>query len=148
MHYNWKKLSQKELEKNYNPRESVSNFSTYIEKYKNLGKESRKDLPCILDVSYGNSPLQKVDIFGNKNLKNAHVHIFIHGGYWRALDKSDHSQLARPFVTEGILYFSVNHELCPNVSLSDIVQQVTNAIIWIYNNCKKFGIQYVPNKNN
>ena len=144
MHYNWKKLSQKELEKNYNPRESVSNFSTYIEKYKNLGKKSRKDLPCILNVSYGNSPLQKVDIFGNKNLKNANVHIFIHGGYWRALDKSDHSQLAKPFVTKDILYFSVNHELCPNVSLSDIVQQVTNAIIWIYNNCKKFGGN--PNK--
>ena len=139
MDYNWKKLSKIELEKNYNPRESVANFSTYIEEYKNIGKKSREELPCILEVSYGHSPLQKVDIFGKKNLKKANVHIFIHGGYWRALDKSDHSQLAKPFVKEGILYFSVNHDLCPNVSLSKIVQQITNSIIWIYNNCEKYG---------
>lgn len=139
MNYNWKKLSQTELERNYNPRASVSDFSSYIKKYKILGKKSREELPCILDVSYGNSLLQKVDVFGKKNLKNANVHIFIHGGYWRALDKSDHSQLAKPFVKEGILYFSVNHELCPNVSLSKIVEQVTKSIIWIYKNCEKYG---------
>ena len=66
MNYNWKKLSQMELEKNYNPRESVANFSNYIEEYKNIGKKSREELPCILEVSYGHSPLQKVDIFGKK----------------------------------------------------------------------------------
>ena len=48
MDYNWKKLSKIELEKNYNPREAVANFSTYIEEYKNIGKKSREELPCIL----------------------------------------------------------------------------------------------------
>jgi len=139
MNFNWKKLSIKELEKNYNPREAVFNFSDYIQKYKNLGKESRKNLPCLLDVSYGNTPLQKLDIFGKKTLKNASVHIFIHGGYWRALDKSDHSQLAKPFVENNILYFSINHDLCPTVTLSEIVKQVSSAIIWVYNNCENYG---------
>ena len=77
-------------------------------------------------------------IFGKKTLKNASVHIFIHGGYWRALDKSDHSQLANPFVENNILYFSINHDLCPAVTLSEIIQQVNSAIIWIYNNCKNY----------
>ena len=139
MKFNWKKLTINELEKNFNPRKAVSNFSDYIEEYKILGKESRKNIPCILDISYGNNPLQKLDVFGEKSLKNANVHIFIHGGYWRALDKSDHSQLAKPFVENNILYFSINHELCPTVTLSEIVKQVTEAIVWIYNNCKKFG---------
>ena len=139
MNFNWKKLSINDLEKNYNPREAVFNFSDYIEKYKTLGKEFRKKLPCILDVSYGDTPLQKLDIFGKKTLKNASVHIFIHGGYWRALDKSDHSQLANPFVENNILYFSINHDLCPAVTLSEIIQQVNSAIIWIYNNCKNYG---------
>ena len=79
------------------------------------------------------------NIFGKKTLKNACVHIFIHGGYWRALDKSDHSQLANPFVENNILYFSINHDLCPAVTLSEIIQQVISAIIWIYNNCKNYG---------
>ena len=64
MNFNWKKLSINDLEKNYNPREAVFNFSDYIEEYKTLGKEFRKKLPCILDVSYGDTPLQKLDIFG------------------------------------------------------------------------------------
>ena len=139
MNFSWKNLSINDLEKNYNPREAVFNFSDYIEKYKTLGKEFRKKLPCILDVSYGDTPLQKLDIFGKKTLKNASVHIFIHGGYWRALDKSDHSQLANPFVENNILYFSINHDLCPAVTLSEIIQQVNSAIIWIYNNCKNYG---------
>ena len=42
MDFNWKKLSINDLEKNYNPREAVFNFSDYIEKYKTLGKEFRK----------------------------------------------------------------------------------------------------------
>ena len=81
MNINWHNFSKKELEDNYNPRVAVSNFSQYIAEYKDLGKVSRESLPCILDVSYGNTPLQKLDIFGKKNLKNSNVHIFIHGGY-------------------------------------------------------------------
>ena len=144
MNINWHNFSKKELENNYNPREAVSNFSQYIAEYKDLGKVSRESLPCILDVSYGNTPLQKLDIFGKKNLKNSNVHIFIHGGYWRALDKSDHSQLAIPFVHDDLLYFSINHELCPHVTLSEIVTQITSAIIWVHKNCKKYGGN--PNK--
>ena len=138
MHFNWKKLSINDLEKNYNPREAVFNFSDYIEKYKTLGKEFRKNFLHFRCKLWRYS-LQKLDIFGKKTLKNASVHIFIHGGYWRALDKSDHSQLANPFVENNILYFSINHDLCPAVTLSEIIQQVNSAIIWIYNNCKNYG---------
>lgn len=139
MKFNWKNLSLNDLEQNFNPREAVSNFSDYIEEYKILAKKHREELPCILDVNYGDTPLQTLDIFGKNKLKNANVHIFIHGGYWRALDKSDHSQLAKPFVENDILYFSINHDLCPKVTLSEIVKQVTSAIVWIYNNCSKYG---------
>ena len=144
MNFNWKNLSKKELENNYNPRNAVADFSKYILEYKSLGQKSREELPGMIDVSYGGTPLQKLDIFGNKKLDNANVHIFIHGGYWRALDKSDHSQLAIPFVNEDLLYFSINHELCPNVTLSEIVEQIISAIIWVYKNCKKYGGN--PNK--
>ena len=144
MNFNWKNLSKKELENNYNPRKAVADFSKYILEYKSLGQKSREELPGILDVSYGDTPLQKLDIFRKKTLDNANVHIFIHGGYWRALDKSDHSQLAIPFVNKDLLYFSINHELCPSVTLSEIVEQIISAIIWVYKNCKKYGGN--PNK--
>ena len=42
MNFNWKKLSINDLEKNYNPREAVFNFSDYIEKYKTLKGGKKK----------------------------------------------------------------------------------------------------------
>ena len=44
MNFNWKNLSKKELENNYNPRKAVADFSKYILEYKTLGQKSRKEL--------------------------------------------------------------------------------------------------------
>ena len=48
--------------------------------------------------------LQKLDVFYEKNTKNLPIHIFIHGGYWRALDKSYHSHMAIPFVLKKYVF--------------------------------------------
>ena len=67
------------------------------------------------------------------------IHIFIHGGYWRALDKSYHSHMALPFIKNNICFFNINYELCPKVKLTDIKNQIIKAILWIHKNAKKFG---------
>ena len=45
--------------------------------------------------------------------------MFLHGGYWRALDKSDLSFVAAPFLAQGIAVAVVNYDLCPDVSHRD-----------------------------
>ena len=139
MTLDWKKFSCKEIEKHFNPRIAVPNFDKYIKEAQQKAKLARKKLPNNLDVPYGNHPLEKLDIFSKNNLQNAPVHIFIHGGYWRALDKSDHSHLALPFVKKNCIYFSLNYGLCPEVKLSEISKQIFKAIRWVYNNCEKYG---------
>tara|TARA_B100000686_G_scaffold309473_1_gene351425 strand:+ start:6132 stop:6992 length:861 start_codon:yes stop_codon:yes gene_type:complete len=139
MSLNWKNFSKKDIEKHFNPRVAVPDFSKYIEDAQKKAKSARNILSSDLDIPYGKHPLQKLDIFYNKNLKNAPVHIFIHGGYWRALDKFDHSHLAAPFVKENCIYFSLNYGLCPSIKLSEIKNQIFEAIIWIYKNCSKYG---------
>ena len=139
MTLDWKNFSNKEIENHFNPRIAVPDFSKYIEEAQVKAKSARNILNNILNISYGKHPLQKLDIFCNKNLINAPVHIFIHGGYWRALDKADHSHLAIPFVKENCVYISINYGLCPLVKLSEIKNQVFEAMDWIYKNCSKFG---------
>ena len=139
MTLDWEKFSNKEIEKHFNPRIAVPNFDKYIKEAQKKAELARKKLPKSLDIPYGNHPLEKLDIFSKKHIQNAPVHIFIHGGYWRALDKADHSHLATPFVEQNCIYFSINYGLCPSIKLSEIKNQVFGAITWIYNNCRKFG---------
>jgi arylformamidase len=57
--------------------------------------------------------------------------VFIHGGYWRAFDKSDFSFVATPFVEAGLAVAVVNYDLCPDVSIAAIVDECRRAVRWI-----------------
>ncbi len=62
MDYN--KLSTDELEKNFNPRESVGNFNHYLEDSLLKSKDVKKQTHIYENIAYGKGPLQKLDIFG------------------------------------------------------------------------------------
>jgi arylformamidase len=64
--------------------------------------------------------------------------MFIHGGYWRSLDKKDHSFVALPFVNAGATVAAINYSLCPNVSMEHIVKQVVAAGAFLYKNAADF----------
>jgi len=65
--------------------------------------------------------------------------VFVHGGYWRSLDKADQSFLAPAFTQQGSCVVIPNYSLCPAVTVSDIVLQLVNAVAWVYKNIEKFG---------
>ena len=133
-------LSTEELEKNFNPRESVEDFNYYLEDSLSKSKNVKKQTHIYENIAYGKGPLQKLDIFGKSDKdKLKPLHIFIHGGYWRALDKDYHAHMSVPFNKNNILFFNINYDLCPKVTLSDICKQTIEAIIWIFNNSKNYG---------
>ena len=132
-------MSIDDLEISFNPRLSVPNFETYLRNSRELAKKAERELNVDINVSYGSSHLQKLDVFYKKNTKNLPIHIFIHGGYWRALYKSYHSHMALPFIKKGICFFNINYDLCPAVKLTEIKNQIIKAIIWIINNAANFN---------
>ena len=134
----------KEIEKSFNPRASVPNYESYLKDSKEKAKLALKSLYGKINIKYGSSPLQKLDVFFKKNTFNLPIHIFIHGGYWRALDKSYHTHMAKPFIENDICFFNINYDLCPKVKLTNIRNQIIKCILWIYNNAQKFN----ANKNN
>jgi arylformamidase len=58
--------------------------------------------------------------------------VFIHGGYWRALDKRLFSWIAPPFVAAGLGVANLNYRLCPQVGIADIVEDVVSAVNWLF----------------
>jgi arylformamidase len=70
---------------------------------------------------------------------NAPVLVFIHGGYWRTLDKADHSFIAPSFTRQGALVVIPNYALCPSCGIEDIALQMTRAVAWTYRHAALYG---------
>ena len=75
-------------------------------------------------VRYGNSERTAVDLF---QAGAGPVVAFIHGGYWQAMDRSLFSHMARGLNQRGVNVGVVGYELCPTVTLAEIVEQVRDA---------------------
>lgn len=80
-----------------------------------------------LDIPYGDSDRQKLDIFRPAADINGLV-VFIHGGYWRAFDKSCWSHLAGGAIRRGWAVAMPSYDLLPAVSISEITRQMGSAI--------------------
>jgi arylformamidase len=134
-----KKLTKaqiKDINFQYLPRLTVTNVEEYLQKSAARSTRLRKNLSCQIDVPYGDTPGQMLDIFPAAR-KGAPVHVFIHGGYWRSLDKGIYSHIAGPMVAAGATVVLPNYDLCPQVRITDIVQQMRRAIVWVYKNIAK-----------
>ncbi len=93
-----------------------------------------------LDLGYGTSAGQKLDLFVPDGRGAVPLLAFIHGGYWQSLDKSDFSYLAPAFLETGIACASINYDLAPEVGLPEIVRQVRAALAWLYRHGADHGV--------
>tara|TARA_B100000945_G_scaffold159844_1_gene128377 strand:- start:180 stop:1031 length:852 start_codon:yes stop_codon:yes gene_type:complete len=123
----------KKIEVEYNLRTRHPNFEEYFTEWRDLSKKAREKLVCEIDIDYGTGLSMQLDLFPAQG-KNNPLLIFIHGGYWRSLDKSDHSFPALSFVRENISLASINYALAPSVKIEQIVEQCSHAVEWLFNN--------------
>ena len=65
--------------------------------------------------------------------------VYLHGGYWRALDKRDQSFVAPPFVEAGAMVVLPDYALCPSVTIEHIVLQTVQALAWVYRHAADHG---------
>lgn len=80
-----------------------------------------------LDIAYGQTDRSKYDLFLPEGTPKGLL-VFVHGGYWVALDKSYWSHLAEGAVTNGWAVAIPSYDLCPTVSITEITAQVGAAI--------------------
>ena len=134
----WRNMSPEEIELEFNPRAAARNVDERIAAYADASAATRARLDGVLDVRYGPGEKETLDIFP-ADAPDAPVHLFIHGGYWRAMDKSDYSFIADVFQPAGATTVLVNYGLCPTVTLDTIVVQTMRAIAWTWRNIARHG---------
>lgn len=83
-----------------------------------------------LGVAYGAGERERLDLFHTGS--DAPVALFVHGGYWQALDRGFFSHLARPFVDAGVALAVPSYDLCPHVTVAAIVGQMRAAAIALH----------------
>ena len=134
----YSKYSRSELDAQYNLRSAIPDFQRYFNHWERWSAHVRSHFQCRLDVAYGGTPAETLDIF-LASRSNAPIHVFIHGGYWQAMDKRDFSYIAEGLVPAGITVVVLNYALAPSVGMDEIVSQTRDALAWIWCHAKEFG---------
>jgi len=129
------------LDREYNPRAQIPEFADFFVRWKQDAQKARESLPARLDLAYGAASEETLDFFPASRA-GAPLLIFIHGGYWRVLDKADFSWIAPPYVAAGISVAVLNYGLVPKTSMNEIVNQVRRACAWLFGNAATLGIDH------
>ena len=127
------------LAKEYNNRELVPDHARYFARWQEDSARARSRMACALDVRYGEQPGETLDFFP-AGKGDGRCMMFIHGGYWRSLGKSDFSYLAPAFVDAGVSLAVVNYDLCPKVTMEEIVRQMLRASRWLWRHAEEHGV--------
>ncbi len=122
----------------YNNRARVPEAPAILARWAQASALARQGLTGELDRRYSDDPAETLDVFPAR-APGAPVLVFIHGGYWRALDKSDHSFIAPAFVQRGAMVVVPNYGLCPAVGIDQIALQCSRALAWVWRHAAGFG---------
>jgi arylformamidase len=135
-------LSAEFVEREYNLRAAFPDHPQWFARWAVDSAAARARLETRIDVRYGDRPKQTMDLFPVANARGTLM--FIHGGYWRALDKSDHSFVAPPMVARDIAVAVINYDLCPQVDIARIVDECREAVVWLRREGPRYGFRIEP----
>jgi arylformamidase len=140
-------FDQATLDREYSPSSCVDDITVYLNAYADQSRTVKdaalEQDSCISDLAYGPSGDEKLDLFMPRSAGHgAPLHIYIHGGYWQALNKSDSLFAAPMFQQHGSFFAAINYSLAPHASLTQIVEQNRQAISWLYKHSSTWGIDH------
>src|SRR5215469_2286586 len=107
-------------------------FARWTREAEDYRAEALKSGRAELGLSYGDTPRQTVDLFFPVAGQAAPVAMFVHGGWWRSLEPSSFSQMARGLNAHGVIVGVAGYDLCPNVGITDIIAQIRRACVFMW----------------
>ncbi|BBK34077.1 arylformamidase [Stella humosa] len=126
------------LERQYDFRWRHPDRELILARYATESEQAVRELPAHLDVPYGPGPRERADIFPAPAGVRP-IHLFIHGGYWRAHRKEDYRFVAAATAAAGWATVVVEYDLAPAVTIDHIVDQMRRAVAWVHRNAGTFG---------
>ena len=136
-------FDQAELDREYSPSSRIDNINVFLDAYASTSRKVRikatNEGSCLQNLAYGSQKDERLDLYLPSTTAGAPLHIFIHGGYWRALSKDDSAFAAPMFQQEGSFFAALDYTLAPNATLTQIVRQNRRAISWLFDNADNWG---------
>ena len=107
----------------------IPDAASYPPRWSKRAAEFRANLGdrAALGLAYGPSPRQAYDLFRCEGTA-AGTLVFVHGGYWLKFDRSFWSHLAAGGLARGWNVAMVEYDLCPQVRIADITNQIAAAV--------------------
>jgi len=127
-----------EMEYQYQPRESVPEFPELSKIRAAQAKKVRETAKSWLNIAYGSSGRESLDIYA-ADKPGGPVLVYIHGGYWRSGSKEDNCNFVPTFTKRGATVVLVEYDLCPQVTVTDIVRQTRASIAWVAKNIIRYS---------
>ena len=137
----WRTIPHAELEHHFVPRLAIPDASQTFERFAKLSAAARPSLPGPFDVPYGADPLETCDVHAAPpGAADPPLVVFVHGGYWRALDKRDHDFVVAGLRASGFSVVNVNYPLAPGVSVTRICESVEAAVRFVAARREAWGL--------
>jgi arylformamidase len=136
------------LDEQYNNRLRVPSAGDIMAQWQRASQAARAQLAHHGDIAYGKAPREVLDVFLPSNTskhgraaskRGAPVLVYVHGGYWRALSKNEHSFIAPAFCQQGSCVVIPSYPLCPQATIPDITRSMLAALTWVYTHIAQFG---------
>jgi arylformamidase len=123
-------MTPDEIERGYNNRAAVPDHQFWLDEWVARSARAKEALSPSIDVAYGSGGDETLDLYVPRKPARGTL-MYIHGGWWRSLDKSDYGFVAPAFVDAGFAVALVNYTLCPRDTIANAVEQCRRALLWL-----------------
>jgi arylformamidase len=129
-----------DYEKEYDNRARVPEhpqiFAAWARDGEAYRQEALAEKRAELGLRYGPGTRQTIDLFFARPGTEAPLALFVHGGWWRSLEPTSFSQMARGLNAHGINVAVAGYDLCPQVTIATIIDEIRAACLFLWS---RFG---------
>jgi len=141
----YRNFDSKTLAQEYSPSSCIDDIGIFIQQYIDQSQQALKlaqdNSKILTNLQYGGNKDEVLDLFLplESTKTKQKLQVYIHGGYWQELSKNESSFAATNFQQQGYHFAVLNYSLAPDATLSEIVEQNRNALIWLYQHADDYG---------
>jgi arylformamidase len=128
------------LEREYNLRVRHPERGAVYDRFAAASAALRAEVASLETLRYGDTPNSAIDFFAAATDSPAALFVFVHGGYWRALDRRIFSFLARPWLERGVHVALPGYDLAPATTVRAIAGQVRAAVARLLGEAERLRI--------
>lgn len=139
-------MEEVDLETEYSPSRWTQRFTSpqqvlehHVKVVSAASDIATNKIPHKLEIEYGSTPGQKLDILGTDLPDDAPILVYVHGGYWQELSRELSRYPALPLHRSKVKTVVVGYDLCPVATLAEIVNQIRNAARFVFEYAEKMG---------